>query len=113
MRIPEPQLSELLSLLRELLDIIDRARSAHDALLDAYGENNQTLVTLEELAIIRESGQEHYRRINALMLNVARLDAIRGAATMKALLDVLAEVSLRIEPLRQSIREVKNEWRLP
>lgn len=107
----EFQLS-LRNLQKTLLELVDRAKVTEFELLERFGENEQTIIVLEELTAIAVQAGELYVQISRLLLRTAEIQPVITADMLDLLIERTATIQNRVPALKRSIQEVKTEWNL-
>jgi hypothetical protein len=111
-RLPKATLDELASLKTELLVILDEATALAAKLFQHYGETQDTLVDLNELAEVAEQIRDLYVSLSTLLLRIAEAQPGASLATMKKLTEVAQTVRSSCTKSLQSMNEVKSRWTL-
>jgi hypothetical protein len=104
--------SNIRNLQQNLLDIVDNAKATEFILLERFGENNQTIIVLEELTAIAQQASDLYIQISRLLLRTAEIQPSITSDMLSLLIEKVAIIENRVPALERSIREVKSDWNL-
>jgi hypothetical protein len=96
----------------QLLDLIDEAKSLEFILLDSVGENQQTILTLEQLTEISEQARTKLSQLSTLHLRIAEVQPRISNDLLKLMNEAIANIESRIPALERSLEEIKLDWRL-
>ena len=96
----------------QLLDTIDEARSLEFILLESFGENQQTISTLEQLTEIAEQARTRLSQLSTLHLRIAEAQPVISSDLLKLINEAMANIQNRIPALERSLEEIKLDWRL-
>ena len=112
-QLPRETLDEIATLKTEWLIILNKAAVIADQLFQRYGETQETLQDLSELAVVIEKISSLYTSLSTLLLRVAEAQPGANLATMKKLTQTVQAVQLSHTASVRSIDEVKERWSLP
>jgi hypothetical protein len=101
---------KITNLQEDLLEIIDEARQTEFLILENFGENNQTLIVLEELTEITQQGRDLYLQLSRLRLQVAEAQPILSLDLLNLLTQRVNLIENRTPALSRSIIEIKTDW---
>lgn len=108
--LPEETTKTALELQRQLLIIINEARSTEFSIFEQYGETEKSIISLDQLQNIRERGETYYTRLYQMLLKIAESQPV-AVPTMLELLDSSMEESeATINASQASILEIKRDW---
>jgi hypothetical protein len=96
----------------QLLDLIDEAKSLEFILLDSVGENQETILTLEQLTEIAEQSRAKLSQLSTLHLRIAEVQPRISNDLLKLMNEAIANIESRIPALERSLEEIKLDWRL-
>lgn len=113
MKLPQPLQQQLLQLLANLLELTDEAAASERALLDAFGESNETLGDLDALSSVRVAAQDGFRSLSNTMNALSVLEERCAGDTMKVLQQSYTRLEQRVPAFRRSIEEIRLTWGLP
>jgi hypothetical protein len=108
-----PEIRATLSQQKEqLLDLINEAKSLEFVLLDNVGENQETILTLEQLTEIAEQARTKLSQLSTLHLRIAEVQPTLSNDLLKLMNEAISNVESRIPALERSLEEIKLDWRL-
>ncbi|MGI0480881.1 hypothetical protein ACN4EE_08820 [Geminocystis sp. CENA526] len=96
----------------KLLEILNEAKKVEFLLLQRFGENSETLISLEQLTEISEQAREGFFQINNLQIHIAEAQPVISASLLQFIHQVIDKIEKRIPALQQSIKEIKLDWSL-
>lgn len=96
----------------KLLEIIDEAKKSEFLLLEMFGENSQTVITLDELTEIAQQANDLYTQISTLRIRIAEAQPILSPDMLRLLTERIATLQNRVPALERSLVEIKLDWRL-
>jgi hypothetical protein len=97
----------------QLLDLIDEAKSLEFIILTNFGENKQTILTLEQVAEIAEQARTRLSQLSTLHLRIAEVQPTIPPDLLRLMNEAIANIGQRIPALERSLEEIKLDWRLP
>jgi hypothetical protein len=108
-----PEIKETLSYQKEqLLDLIDQAKLLEFLLLESFGENMQTISTLDQLTEIAEQARDRLSRLSTLHLLIAEVQPTIPNDLLRLIDEAIENIRSRIPALERSLEEIKLDWRL-
>ena len=90
----------------------DRSRSLEFILLENFGENQQTISTLEQLTEIAEQARTRLSQLSTLHLRIAEAQPVISSDLLKSINEAMKNIQNRIPALERSLEEIKLDWRL-
>jgi hypothetical protein len=96
----------------QLLDLIDRAKLLEFLLLESFGENSETISSLDQLMEIAEQARDRLSQLSTLHLLVAEVQPTIPADLLRLMSEVIENAQSRIPALERSLEEIKLDWRL-
>lgn len=96
----------------QLLELIDQAKLLEFLLLESFGENRQTIYTLDQLTEIAEQARDRLSRLSALHLLIAEVQPTIPADLLMLMNEAIENIRSRIPALERSLEEIKLDWRL-
>ncbi|AFZ36281.1 hypothetical protein Sta7437_2756 [Stanieria cyanosphaera PCC 7437] len=106
---PEIQL-KITNLTEQILDVIDEARKAEFLLIERFGENETTIIALDELAEIAQQAADLYSQLSTLRIRIAEAQPSISSDMLKLLKDRIAIIQNRIPALQRSTQEINLDW---
>lgn len=100
------------NLKEQLLDIIDESKGMEYEILGRFGENSETIPTLEQLTEITEQARTRFSQLSNLRLRIAEVQPSIPSDLLKLMSESIANVQSRIPALKRSIEEIKLDWSL-
>jgi hypothetical protein len=111
-KLPQEKAENILHLKRQLLEIIDEAKTCEFALFEAFGETERTITYLDELQSIAEQATERFSRFSTLQIRIANTQPPILPDMLDLVNEVIENTQQRNPALERSIQEIKQEWRL-
>jgi hypothetical protein len=96
----------------QLLDIIDKAKFIEFIILENFGDNSQTISTLEQLTEIAEQARTRLERLSNLHLRIAEVQPNIPTDLLKLMNEAIEYIQSRIPALERSLEEIKLDWRV-
>jgi hypothetical protein len=96
----------------QLLDIIHEAKRIEFIILESFGDNSQTILTLEQLTEIVEQARTRFQQLSNLRLRIAEVQLTISVDLLRLMNDAIVNIQSRIPALERSIEEIKLDWRL-
>lgn len=78
------------NLTEQILDIIDEARKAEFLLIERFGENQTTIIALDELAEIAQQAADLYSQVSTLRIRIAEAQPTISSDMLKLLTERIA-----------------------
>jgi gamma-glutamyl:cysteine ligase YbdK (ATP-grasp superfamily) len=108
-----PETKALLNAQKErLLELIDRAKFLEFTIFDNFGENIETIATLEQLTEIVEQARTRFAQFSTLELRIAEAQPTISSALLKLTNEAITHTQNRIPALFRSLEEIELDWRL-
>ena len=96
----------------QLLDLIDQAKLLEFLLLESFGENQETISTLDQLMEIAEQARDRLSQLSTLHLLIAEVQPTIPVDLLRLMNEAIANIQSRIPALERSLEEIKLDWRL-
>jgi hypothetical protein len=96
----------------QLLDLIDKAKSLEFTLLESFGENPETILTLDQLTEITEQARDRLSQLSTLHLRIAEVQPTIPTDLLRLMNGAIESIQNRIPALERSLEEIKLDWRL-
>lgn len=96
----------------QLLDLIDKAKSLEFILLESFGENPETILTLDQLTEITEQARDRLSQLSTLHLLIAEVQPTIPTDLLRLMNEAIESIQNRIPALERSLEEIKLDWRL-
>lgn len=97
---------------QELIRIINFASSTEYRLVSEYGETEDSINDLEELAGVVTDATDRFKRLNAITIRITAIQPNADIATANMLEETLVYNEARVPAWLRSIEEIINNWRL-
>jgi hypothetical protein len=97
---------------RELINIVNAAKSTEYRLFTAYNESQDTIEDLDELARLALDVSNSYQRLTTITIRAATAQPQADNATATMLEETIVYIETRIPAWSRSIEEVVNNWGL-
>lgn len=110
--LPDKITNTVLELQKQLLSIVDKTTAIAFILLERHGENEKTIVSLNDLDSIRERVTNYYSRFYTLLLRIADAQPIANNAILDLLERSMDEAQANIDASEATIKEEKRNWNL-
>jgi hypothetical protein len=108
-----PEIKAILSHQKEqLLDLIDRAKLLEFLLLESFGENPETISTLDQLTEITEQARDRLSQLSTLHLRISEVQPTIPTDLLRLMNESIQSIQSRIPALEHSLEEIKLDWRL-
>ncbi|CBN56317.1 MULTISPECIES: hypothetical protein [Kamptonema] len=108
----EETLTTLFGLQRRLVLILNEARATEYAILELFGETEETIPELDELQNVTERARDSYTRLSRILLLVADAQPIADAAIVELMERALAQAEANADASEPSVQEIKRNWNL-
>jgi hypothetical protein len=112
-KLPEETLTTIFTLQRQLAEGIEEAAGAEWALLEQYGETEETIPELEELQSARERLTVRYSGLHTLLLRILEIQPTAPTDMLNLLAQTIALGQAARDAAGASVREIKRSWNLP
>ncbi len=108
-----PQTTETIwDLQRQLLEIIDAAKTLELSLFDSFGETERSISYLDELQSIAEQATDRFSRFSTFQIRIANTQPPISPDIIDLVDRVIESTQQKIPALERSIQEIRQEWRL-
>jgi hypothetical protein len=97
---------------QKLADIIDSARATEFVLLDTFGENERTIVYLDELQSVAEQATERFSQFLSLQIRILNIQPHVPEDMLELMIQLIKNTEARLPALEQSVQEIRTEWEL-
>jgi hypothetical protein len=104
--------TEIFSLQRRLIVLIDQTKSMELLLFMQIGETEATISNLEQLQNVNERLRNPYLRLSTLLLKIAEYQPIAPTATLSLLTKTIEETKSVVYAAEASIQEIREDWNL-
>jgi hypothetical protein len=98
------------NLSEQILDVINEAKKAEFLLLERFGENETTVIALDELTEIAQQAADLYSQLSTLRVRIAEAQPKITPDMLKLLTERIAIIQNRIPALERSTQEIKLDW---
>lgn len=112
-KLPEQTLTTIFNLQRRLMQLIDEAKATEWALLQRYGETEESVIELEQLQSGAERLRDSYLRLSKLLLAISEVQPTAPAAMLELLAKAIEQGAATAEAVEASTQESKRIWNLP
>ncbi len=112
-KLPEEIINIVLQLLKELLSVINKATATSYLILETYGENETTIIALNDLDNARDRAYTYYSRLHNILGKIAESQPIANRAMLDLLDRSIAETEATIAATKATIIEEKRSFNLP
>ncbi len=110
--LPEEIITIAFRLQRQLWELINEVTNTNWTILEKYGENETTIIALEELDNSKERLTVSYSRLYNLMLRIAESQPLANSATLNLLNVTIEQTTAIIASVSASIQEAKRDFDL-
>ncbi|PSB57145.1 hypothetical protein [Chamaesiphon polymorphus] len=108
-----PQTTQTIwDLQRQLLEIIDSAKTLELSLFESFGETERTINYLDELQSIAEQATDRFTRFSTFQIRIANTQPPVSSDIIELVARVIENTQQKIPALERSIQEIRQEWRL-
>jgi 3-methyladenine DNA glycosylase/8-oxoguanine DNA glycosylase len=111
-KLPIEESETIWTLKRQLLEIINTATAAEDALFSNHGETELTVAVLDELKRVSERAAPWFSRLSNLQVRIAESQPDIAFDMLDLLNRSIIQVQIEVPALERSIQEVKQDWNL-
>lgn len=96
----------------KLLEILNEAKKVEFLLLQRFGENSETLISLEQLTEISEQAKSRFSKLSTLQIYIAEAQPEIPSSLLQFINESITNIQAKIPALEQSIKEIKLDWSL-
>jgi hypothetical protein len=108
-----PETAQIIwDLQKQLLEIIDTARTLELSLFESFGETDQSIIYLDELQIIAEQATERFSRFSIFQSRIANAQPPVPSDIIELVNRTIETTQARIPALERSIQEIRQEGEL-
>ena len=111
-KLPIEESETIWTLKRQLLEIVNTATAAEDALFRNHDETELTIVVLDELQRVSERSTPWFSRLSNLQVRIAESQPDIAFDMLDLLNGTIAQIQVEMPALERSIQEVKQDWNL-
>ena len=111
-KLPDETLTTVFSLQRQLLERVDKATATEFALLDQFGETEDTIPELDELQSIRERADSYYSRFYTTLRRIYESQPVASSANLELLARFIDDAQATADATEASIQDIKRNWNL-
>jgi hypothetical protein len=108
--LPDPVLTQIFTLQRQIIESIDTTTALAFRLLDRWGETAETLTELGELQNIQERLRSQYARLNTLLLKVSESQPLASADMLNLLYGTIEVTETSLDASIASLQEIQRNW---
>jgi hypothetical protein len=109
-KLPDPVLTKIFTLKRQLVESIDATTALEFRLLEQIGETAETLPELEELQSIRERLLSPYTRLHTLLLKTAQSQPVAPNDVLNLLYRSIETGEATVAASNASLQEIQRNW---
>lgn len=106
-KLPDQTITDILNLQRQLLEQMDRATAAVFAILEQYGETEETIPELDELQSLRERADSYYTRFYVTLRRIYEAQPVALHDSLELLAKYINEADSTIAAIQASIQEIE------
>jgi hypothetical protein len=97
---------------RQLLEIIDAAKTLEQSLFESVGETERSIIYLDELQSIAEQATDRFSRFSTFQIRIANTQPPVSPDIIDLVDRVIENTQQKIPALERSIQEIRQEWKL-
>jgi hypothetical protein len=109
-KLPDPVLTNIFTLQRQIIESIDTTTALEFRLLAQMGETAETLPELEELQSIRERLLSPYSRLHTLVLKAAQSQPVAPNDVLNLLYRSIESTEAALAASIASLQEIQRNW---
>lgn len=109
-KLPDPVLTNIFTLQRQIIESIDTTTALEFRLLEQMGETAETLPELEELQSIRERLLSPYSRLHTLVLKAAQSQPVAPNDVLNLLYRSIESTEAALAASIASLQEIQRNW---
>lgn len=110
--LPDETIDTIFSLKRQLWQLINQTTAVGWAILEEYGETEQTIPTLEQLDNLRERLTDPYSRPHGILLRVGESQPLASTTILDLLEITIEQAQATLAAADASIQEVRRDLNL-
>ncbi len=111
-KLSEATVKIIFDLQRQLLERIDEATATEVVIFEQFGENEATILELEQLQKVRERATSSYSRLYTLLLRVYESQPLVTSAILKLLETSIEQAAATNAAAKASVQDTKRNWNL-
>lgn len=111
-KLPEATVKIIFDLQSKLLERIDEATATEVVIFERFGENEATILELEQLQKVRERATSSYSRLYTLLLRVYESQPLATSAILKLLETSIEQAEATNTAAQASVQDTKRNWSL-
>jgi hypothetical protein len=109
-KLPDPVITNIFTLLRQIVESIDATTALEFRLLEQIGETTETLPELAELQNIRERLLSPYTRLHNLLLRAAESQPVAPNDVLNLLYRSIDSTEAALAASIASLQEIQRNW---
>jgi hypothetical protein len=109
-KLPDPVLTNIFTLQRRIIEIVDATTALEFRLLEQIGETAETLPELAELQSIRERLLSPYNRLHTLLLKTAESQPVAPNDVLNLLYRSIETGEATVAASNASLQEIQRNW---
>ncbi len=109
-KLPDTTVKIVFDLQRRLLERIDEATATEVVIFERFGENEATILELEQLQKVRERATSSYSRLYTLLLRVYESQPLATSAILKLLETSIEQAEATNAAAQASVQDTKRNW---
>jgi hypothetical protein len=109
-KLPDPVLTNIFTLQRRIIELIDATTALAFRLFTQWGETTETLIELEELQNIQERLRSQYSRLNALLLKISESQPTASEDMLNLLYRTIEVAEASLDASIASLQEIQRNW---
>ncbi len=94
---------------KQLLEIIDTAKTLEQSLFESFGETERSIIYLDELQNIAEQATERFSRFSIFQSRIANAQPPVPSDIIKLVNRTIENTQAKIPALERSIQEIRQE----
>jgi hypothetical protein len=110
--LPDETIDTIFSLKRQLWQLINQTTAVGWAILEEYGETEETFPTLEQLDNLKERLTDPYSRLHAILLRVGESQPRATTSVLDLLEITIEQAQATVAAADASIQEVRRDLNL-
>ncbi len=112
-KLPDATLTNIFTLKRRLVELLDAATATEYVILQEFGETEATLPELESLDNIKERLRNPYNRLHRLLQQAAESQPVASADVLELLYRTIEQTEAAADASEASTQEIKRTWDIP
>jgi hypothetical protein len=106
-------LENVFNLQRQLLECVDSSTAIEFALLNLYGEIEETIDYFEQLQNARERADAYYSRLFTTLRQIYTFQPVAPRDSLELLIKFITEAEVTVAAVKASIAEIRGDFNLP